>query len=452
MGKCVGESITLPGALDPIDWVIEEILTAAHHGVQEAYSGYEKNFPGRTFLKSFPAPTEESVSEWAPLIRTVSNNAKRENELVRMYWKNGFPLGFMAWALGESIPAVMGRLTACTDIPGLLVEFPAPDAQRAAAELAKASSQLVLTRSALANAESLGFLDALGDRFVLMAPRSLLVSLETEAREAATLAANGRMGFGQGETGLTAYSLEAGHPDLVSHRDRMAELVRWVKEKVRFEPRPLTWLEPRSDSESPTLRDKIGAESWDALELAHHRSRPLYADDLGLRRLDLRNKVVHSFSTATLLLALAEEGKIDSERLGAHLHTLILARQLYVPASVPLLLSALSRVSEIGHSGVATVFGVLASLPTLGEAATMAAKTFRAMVTSPVQILTLRQVVRVALDAMRPGWAVPVIAQEVRREAAAEFRLLPRELREIDRVCGEFVRALEKGALPSGVG
>jgi hypothetical protein len=84
---------------------------------------------------------------------------------------------------------------------------------------------------------------------------------------------------------------------------------------------------------------------------------------------------------------------------------------------------------------------MLAAMPTIGEAASVAAKTFGAVATAPVQVVPLSHVVDVALQAMLEGWKAPLIAQEVRRAAAQEFRLMWHRFREIDQACAALFRA-----------
>jgi tetratricopeptide (TPR) repeat protein len=440
-GARVGDGVSISGAGEPADWTVEEILTAVHHGVQEALMGYERNFPGRTFLRSFPAPDGTSVDELSPLIQTVAARKKREDDVFRVYFESCLPLGFVAWALGLSIPAVMARIATREDGPGLFTEFGPPAEQRGAVEAARRSSEIVLSRSALSTIESLGLRDLVMENYSLIIPRSLLLTLQEEARDAAETAAEGRTVVGAGETGLVAQTWEPGHLDLVSHRDELNGLVNWINAKIQVEARPLELVEAAVAGDDLTLRDKIGPASWDALELARYKAIPLYADDLGLRRLDDRGKLVQSFSTSTLLVRLAEDGKIDTDRCHRCLHDLILARHLCVTPSAALLVAAVMRAGDIGYGAVSKVFGVLARLPTIGEAAGLAAKTFKELARSAVETMPLGYVVRVALEAMRPGWPTALIAQEVREASSREFLLMPRQFREIDRACSEFARS-----------
>lgn len=441
LGARVGDQASLSGTAEPADWRVEEILTAVHHGVQEAFAGYEKNFPGRNFLRSFPAPDGTSVGELSPLIQTVAARRQREDEVFRIYFENCLPLGFAAWALGIPIPAAMARIASREDGPGLFTEFGSPADQRAAVETARRSSEIVITRSALSTVDALGLRDLVLENYSLVVPRSLLLTLQEEARDAAEHVAEGRMVLGAGETGLVAQTWEPGHPDLVSHRDRLDGLVNWITGKVKVEPRPVELVEAASATDGPSLRDKIGAESWDALELARYKTIPLYADDLGLRRVDDHGKLVQSFSTSTLLVRLAEDAKIQTDRCHRCLHDLILARQVFVPASAPLLVAAVMRAGDIGYDAVSKMFGVLSRVPTVGEAAAVAAKTFKDVSTLAVETMPLGYVARTALEAMRPGWPAGLIAQQVRSAASREFLLMPRQFREIDRACSAFARS-----------
>lgn len=358
-----------------------------------------------------------------------------------MHFENCLPLGFAAWALGIPMPAVMARIASRHDGPGLFTEFGSRAGQRTAVATARRSSEIVLSRSALSTIEALDLRDLLLETYSLVIARSMLLSLQEEARDAAEDAEEGRMVVGAGETGLMAQTWEPGHRDLVAHRDRLAGLVNWLKANFKVEARPVELVEAASGTDGPSLRDKIGPESWDALELARYKTIPLYADDLGLRQLDDHAKLVPSFSTSTLLIRLAEDGKLETDRCHRYLHDLILARHVFVSASAPLPVAAVMRAGDIGYDAVSKIFGVLGHVPTVGEAAAVAAKTFKDVSTLPVETMPLGYVVRTALEAMAPGWPAGVIAQQVRSASSREFFLIPRQFREIDRACSEFVRS-----------
>ena len=190
-----------------------------------------------------------------------------------------------------------------------------------------------------------------------------------------------------------------------------------------------------------TCREMFGRDSWNAPELAHYRRIPLYADDLGLRRLEHNGETVRSFSTATLILALAARGEISAEERNHRLHDLALSLFSFIPVDADFLYSAAMRGGELKPGQLLCVFRVLGGLPTLGEAAAVAAKTFKMVATSQLQVLALPGVVNVALQGMLSAWSAPLISQCVREAAFEELHLMPQVCRAIDQACVIFARA-----------
>jgi hypothetical protein len=123
------------------------------------------------------------------------------------------------------------------------------------------------------------------------------------------------------------------------------------------------------------------------------------------------------------------------------LHDLALSLYSFIPVDADLLYSAAMRGGELNPGQLLRVFRVLGGLPTIGEAAAVAAKVFKTVATSQLQVLALSRVVNVALRGMLGAWSAPLISQCVREAAFEELRLMPQVCRAIDQGCLAFARA-----------
>lgn len=140
--------------------------------------------------------------------------------------------------------------------------------------------------------------------------------LRAEPAEAEERVREGWSSVGKGATGLSFNKLAPGHEVLVRNRDTCRRMLDWADKNVTFQPRPLEAFGD-SENEDNELRTQLGASANDALELAKHTGNPLYADDLGLRRL-AKDKGVASYSTTSQLQVLTEAGKMAGPERDGH--------------------------------------------------------------------------------------------------------------------------------------
>jgi hypothetical protein len=164
----------------------------------------------------------------------------------------------------------------------------------------------------------------------------------------------------------------------------------------------------------------------------------MYADDLGLRRFTLGGgSRPASFSTVTLLEALASKGAISLADRARNLADLVLAGHEFVRPSSGLLDEGLRRMAGLGRDGLGTIFGLLGgTLVTALEASMLGARAIKATAMAAIQTVGVEIVTEAAVRAMAARWRQPVAARLIRQQAERELALrLPRYLETGVRTC-----------------
>jgi tetratricopeptide (TPR) repeat protein len=440
LGKKVGEYVVWrAGSFDEKRWVITKISSALQQVVADAWEHYEERFPGQPFVRAFQAPDGTSVGEWSPMLGAVEQNRKIEEEALALYRGRMFPLGWLAQRLHSDVATVMGKISSMPDRENrLLVEFSDAGSHSAATQAASDAPQIVLTRSALETAQRLGILDLLSGLRVL-APRTMLRELMSEVRENERKVANGTMSMGGGSTGLVFYRLEPGAKELVDRAQGRKEALEWCRTKAVVRGRPLQLL-AKVGSQEDELREMVGTDSWDALELAIDADSPMWADDLGLRQIPIQGRKTKSFSTVGFLLSLVRRQQLSEDKCCQMFHSLILWRYSHVPISPKLLVAALNRYHELGRAAVAEVFDTVATMPNVSVAGRLLARTVRDWALAPVLTISLEAAARLGLEAASKKWPFKIVARQISEAAAAALALMPQALTIVQNACADFAR------------
>jgi hypothetical protein len=214
--------------------------------------------------------------------------------------------------------------------------------------------------------------------------------------------------------------------------------VDWADANVEFQPRPLEAF-GTSSSIPDEFRSSVGESATDALELAKHTSSQLYADDLGLRRIaSAADVAVASFSTVSLLQALAETGDIPPQKRDQLLVDLAERHYNALRASPELLIEALKRTSP---NAIPAVFSLLAAPSTTPvSAARTIVRAVKIAVSEDIQTTSTLAIVRNGLAAMALKFPPRICAQAVTQVADDDLMLLPNHLQIVKRVCLAFLR------------
>jgi tetratricopeptide (TPR) repeat protein/predicted nucleic acid-binding protein len=408
-------------------WTVAEIQPAELHAVQVAAKEFANRFPSEPFfLTSFEIGDGTSVDAFAPIIASLHERRERVNQVGRLYHEHVLPLGAIAQLLGGSIGDAMDYFASDEGGP-LWVEWAASADEIAAREAATTAKEVVLTHSAIYTLFLLGLEGKIPEMsYTLLTPRTLHDELRQQVDDAQRLLVDGQHVLMSGDTGLQSHEVEPGHPSLRLNLELRQRALAWVEGETQVTVRPLATVQ---SSTTPTedLREKIGRSSADALALAQHRSAVLYADDLGLRRLETANEaVLPAFSTITLLSVLSQRNIISNDERDRHFRALVLRRYMHVQPTAELLRSALRDVDKIGESGVARVF-LLLSGPQLtpNTAAKLVTSAVRAELMAPVQVTTPERVFSLAVVAMRTKWPALLCMRAIARAVAEDLPLFP---------------------------
>jgi hypothetical protein len=262
----------------------------------------------------------------------------------------------------------------------------------------------------------------------------LVIELREELAQARRAVGEGRERMVPAPTiGFILRAVEANDPTLVARRDAVTELLAWSEASVRFEPRP-TESVGLAGSQTEEVRERIGASSFDAIDLATHLHAPIYADDLGLRRLLPASA---SCSTVTLLDALNESGVIDESRRDELTLSLVVANYVTVRPRANVVTLALRRPA-VGAEALERACDLLAT-PNLRlqDAAAIAAVVIRNARSGLVQRFTTTAVTRMLLRSMLKRFGPAQAAAALRRAAEPMLRFLPADFDEVKRVCAE---------------
>jgi tetratricopeptide (TPR) repeat protein len=425
-------------------WTVSSIVPAASHLAHELAERFHELFGNeRPFVRAFQF-TEGSVSEFAPLIRLTEANREHVSQLLKLYEQQVLPLAAVASQLDASIADLVNELPRERLVKGLLVEWADQAGHENAEANARSARTIVLTRSALATARNLNLLDTIAASYEISAPTSLEYELRADLKRAEEEVIRGRKRIVPGgPAGFSLREAEPGDAALVQARDESRAILAWLSEHVRVEPRPPASI-AAVGSEVEKARAEFGASSFDALALATERSAPIYADDLGLRRVSSSGQRPRAFSTVTLLPALVDRRALSSEEANDHLLTLVLRRYLTVRPSVELLVAALRRPG-LSAPELDLVFDLLvAPLVSVQEAARVGAGVIRRMAELRIVTRSTREVTQRVLRATTKTERASYYAAALNHAVQQPLQFLIKDREVVEGLCTSVVaKALE---------
>lgn len=430
LGKREGDWIvTDPRTWQEKRWRVSEVLPAVIYVWRDIMENYKTRFPTEPFfVQMFRMSEEPSVRDFAPIVSSLHARREQANKVFQLYRENILPLAFVGSMLGVDIVDVMsGAMT--EELGPLAVEWFDGEGQEASRAAARAATKVVLTASALRTAGDLGLFEILRPLYSWVAPQSLIEALERGRAEAVKKRDAGQRTLTAGDTGLRADELPANAPSLVAAVARYAEALEWVRTNAVIEFRPLETIKP-ADSAEEKARERLGADSVDAVNLAEHLGAALFADDLGLRKFVTNGKRVDSFSSVSLLTVLAERGAIPPDGRDKLLLSLIDRRYLMITPTKSLLVTALEPAVPPRLSAAAFALLGGGTMP-LDSAAETVAAVIRDVAVAPIRLRASADIVRLGLDGMRTRWSPKLCAHALAQAAAIQLTLLPAEVQSV---------------------
>jgi tetratricopeptide (TPR) repeat protein len=252
---------------------------------------------------------EQLLEKMRPILERQARSIDAVIEKVR----DGWPYGLLSAVAGRPYAsAYVHRAAGCLPI------YPA-DAATATAERAAATA--ALGRSVCVDTSTLGIawyvrgqwptLMSSMSRLELSSPAKLDI---VDALEAATAPSTGSIYFD------TTSEEVRGSEDDPAARALVAEHVQWIASQLdRVSVRD--W--PSLVGDGHPVRDDPAFLPWmSSLDMAQSTERPLWCDDLGLRRL-AREAGVPSFGTVALLEAMQDSGRLTLEQVRSAKRTLL---------------------------------------------------------------------------------------------------------------------------------
>ena len=429
------------GARTQERWTVESILPASVHAAQDIVAHYGDRFATQPFfVEQVPVGENlDNVAGMAQLIGLLGEQHEFQTAVIKMYREQMLPLGLIAQRLGCMIVELMSSASAEPEVSGpLVVEWADASGQARSIETARTCATAVLTRSGLETAYSLKLLEPLAASMTILVPRSLLDELRAELKEDKKRVDSGysKLGAG-GPAGLSMTDLPANHPGLLRRFEVVQEQLAWA-ESQRIEFRPLGSVRPVGSHEEET-RGILGRSSYDALVLAQPPDVALYADDLGLRKLALAGSPAPSFSTVSLLVALAERGLISGDERDQNLLRLVRGNYVFVPPTSELLDLAVRQEPVNGAISLRQTFAILGSQSiTAHEAARIAITVVKAAALRSIQTVSIDSLTEMALQAMAMRWQMPLCISLVSQEAGEQLRLLPQHQEAVRGTCAKL--------------
>lgn len=420
-------------------WTVEEIVPAVVHAARVIIATFSDTFPDQPSpFRTVSIGQGDKPSDWSTLIEALGARKQHAIEMLRMYHEKVLPLEFVTTILDISIPEFMRAAAQDPLVRPLFVEWSDAVSNEASARAATDAKSIILTRSGLATAESLGILDHLAAEYEVIVPTSLVWQLRIEIAAASKAVADGRSTIMLAGYGPHIEDVPAGDPRLLQALEAAEGSLSWLERSARTEPRPLGTMAPPG-SRDELLRDQIGPPSFDALGLARAGIGTLFADDLGLRRLAIESRLP-SISTIAVLDALVVKGRVTSAERDRHLVDLVLGGYEFIRPTSGLLEEALRRMPGLGREALRRAFAPLGGpLVTAPEAAMLAAHAIKAAATATIETAGVDVVADAAIRAMSIRWRQPLVARLVLVAAERELRLLPsRYLRTVTSVCTDL--------------
>ncbi len=421
LGKTCGATVRLRDVHPPRDATVVEIAGPHTHAVRWTASRQEKQDPVSPRVWSMPIPSTDEGSDFSSIYRVVEEKAARESKILDAIQEKVLPLGFAEKHLGHSTIQVYGAL--CNDIDRRLpVEFVDLTAGLAAARLGR----FVLTRSALITIEALDCFDlieSLGPEVLL--PPSLIDMLRQEEAESKEVARRGRTALGWNDGQPTLF--ETTPSDGVAFLASLQRLVAWVERVGTVRPRPFDW-ESRQDE----IWENVAEASFDAGIIAADQEAPLFADDLGLRRLAHHKLGVQGFSTYALLTAAREDGHLDEARYEKLLTHLLVLGHSYVPPTVQTVRVAMrDETGWPSHALARILVHLRGRHVNLSGAARFVARVIRmAILEHPVR--DFHPIADLAFESIFHGRTPDEVEALLRRALEIEFLLLPQRERVLE--------------------
>ncbi len=403
------------------EFTVRESKTLFVHIFQDLLINYHRRHPDSLAIQGVRLPEETIGSAEDPLLRSVMERRELAEAVLDIYRRHEPPLGSVAARLGVGIGDVYAEISRRPDLK-LSSEYPFPVEFAAATKLASDSERILLTRSALITVAELELhpLFEEGSRSMLV-PQSLLDELQMELQVLGSHAEAGSQHLVAGPGGSFAM-VERTPREIREEQRRIESCIDWVRETCRVEPVPSESI----DETFRSVREQLGNSTADTYLIALEMSVPVYADDLGIRRLELSpfNDKCEGFSTAALIWGLLRVDGIDEERGLDVLVELVRRDHYFVPVNAAMLKRALEKTGYQVDDGILKLFDRLRGTHSAtGAAISVAAELLCEIALSPAagSIGAVATLCFECLADGHPSWTLEVM----RQECEARLHLLP---------------------------
>jgi hypothetical protein len=418
--------VAAEGPDEGVAYRVTGIVSAVISLFRDVTAHFQERYPDSGKLAQYPVDDALSPEALQPIIARVYAGDRGVQRLLDIYDRHGdvLPVGALASGLGGPVWRAYATLVSR---PGRHLFTEAPDPALARGSVAAAGAgPLVLTRTAIATVEELTAaghpirpaLARSGRR--LVAPRSLVDELEEEL---ADLRAYDGQPMRTMSTGPAGLALHEASPDAVAAlTDRRRATAAWLGGTAEILPRPLAEIGVAGRAR----RERLGASSADALSLANAEAGALWADDLGLRRIEAPAGSVAGCSTWALVEALGAEGHLTAEAVHRATLALLRLRHHFVPVGAELLYRALrDEAYAVGADTILALDQLSGTEVTVDSATSVVAEFLRLVALDPLGAGALRPVTLVCLERITRGHLIEVTLRALGRKVGHVLGLLP---------------------------
>ena len=423
------------------EWVIERILSLAIADANDAAQAFEGQFPLEPFFLRAMSVGDGNVGGLAEIIATVHQRGEFVKNAIKAQRADGWPLSMLAQMVGVSVIELMGNGGATKDWGPAQVEWADRGGQERTVALLSNRPTLVLTRGAVRSIMRFRLGPALAATFRMVAPMSLRGELRQEKAEADAAVINGRSTLAPGGPGLAMIQVAPGDQSLVQEAAILSEEQQFLGAEVSLFARPLEVVADDTPQRL-SIRDAIGPSAYDAAALAAGGYGMLYADDLGLRRLDVFERPLMSCSTVTLAIAMGGLGAMPVDSCNQLLIDLSRTGYPIVRPTTELLGWALAKAPERGQQIVADAMSLLGTgTENADESAALLIDAIRANELLGIAGVDTVEVIAQGLKAVLSRWQVRDIVPRLLRYGERRLLFLPTAHDALKTLCTRAVKA-----------
>jgi len=421
LGHHKGDVVTIKDTpLEQLAYKITDIQSKYVSAFQESMSNFTTWFPDNAALNKFEVKNQDVSG----ILRQLDRHHARTSEALAAYRTNRMPLAVLASLIGRSYLEVwtgmvndrQGRIFAST---GLRED--ATDE----AKMISTAKEIILDISGLLTLSLLKLTDRLPKRFDKILVSQSTLDLLTEELVNLQDGRTPQAIMGRGEKGYFYYDVSQ------EQRDAWIEFLQGMRDFLSNFATviPVERSLKLTAESAEQMEGLLGAAGATSVLAAQERSVPLFADDLGLRKLAQLEWQVSSFCTQSLLADLQSETVISDDEYKKAVRQLILANYRHVGVSANDLMWMLRDDQSHNANTLPRVMHALHGPECDEDSAIGVGADFTRLVWLETLFLQEKlSLLDLTLSTITKGRPIPQVLAKFKRDLKPRFALLPLQL------------------------